>query len=217
MRMMKGMIAAVFASVVAVGLGAIALGAETPVNGAVSREPALVLIEPHPSIQLARHDNDNGEGLPEGEYYGPPEHEGHKGHGEKHEKHHHEKHAGRHKEKHHREAEERERNYAGPFFRPSYARYFHDCYGGADVRSLPPGLQKHVERTGHLPPGLEKHLERDGTLPPGLEKRMSPANPCIMRHIGRLPVGSRLYLLGQDAYLINQHTRQIIDILRGAY
>jgi hypothetical protein len=53
-------------------------------------------------------------------------------------------------------------NYGGPFFRPVDAGYFHQCYGGVDVNSLPPGLQKHVARTDHLPPGLEKHLERNG-------------------------------------------------------
>ena len=86
-----------------------------------------------------------------------------------------------------------------------------------DVSSLPPGLQKHVARTGHLPPGLEKQLARNGHLPPGLEKRMSPASPCVMQRLGPLPPDSRLYMLGRDAYLINYHTRAIIDVLRGAY
>jgi hypothetical protein len=108
-------------------------------------------------------------------------------------------------------------NYGGPFFRPVDAGHFHQCYGGVDVNSLPPGLQKHVARTGHLPPGLEKHLERNGQLPPGLQKRMSPANPCVLERIGPLPPDSRLYMLGRDAYLVNYHTRAIIDILRGAF
>jgi hypothetical protein len=107
--------------------------------------------------------------------------------------------------------------YAGPFFRPGDAGYFNKCYGGSDISSLPPGLQKHVERTGHLPPGLEKQLARNGHLPPGLEKRMSPVSPCVLQRIGPLPPDSRLYMLGRDAYLINYHTRAIIDILRGAY
>ncbi len=116
--------------------------------------------------------------------------------------------------KHHRDANDG--NYGGPFFRPADAGYFHQCYGGGDVKSLPPGLQKNA-RTGHLPPGLEKHLERTGHLPPGLEKRISPVSPCVLGHLGPLPPHSRLYLLGRDAYLINYHTREIIDILRGAY
>ncbi len=41
-------------------------------------------------------------------------------------------------------------------------------YGDTD--RLPPGLAK---RGGNLPPGLQKHIERTGQLPPGLEKRRS--------------------------------------------
>ena len=119
--------------------------------------------------------------------------------------------------KHHEREDEGYGNYAGPFFRPVDAGYFNRCYGGVDVSSLPPGLQKHVARTGHLPPGLEKHLERNGQLPPGLQKRMSPVSPCVLERIGPLPPDSRLYMLGRDAYLINYHTRAIIDILRGAF
>jgi hypothetical protein len=119
--------------------------------------------------------------------------------------------------KHNGNGEEEYGNYTGPFFRPVDAGYFHRCYGGVDVNSLPPGLQKHVAHTGHLPPGLEKHLERNGQLPPGLQKRMSPASPCVLERLGPLPPDSRLYMLGRDAYLINYHTRAIIDILRGAF
>jgi hypothetical protein len=119
--------------------------------------------------------------------------------------------------KHHKHGDEGDGNYGGPFFRPVDAGYFHQCYGGTDVSGLPPGLQKHVARTGHLPPGLEKHLARNGQLPPGLQKRMSPASPCVLQRMGPLPPNSRLYMLGRDAYLIDAHTRAIIDILRGAY
>ena len=205
---MKTMIAAVLGGVLAVGLGGLALGANTPLVGVVPHASAFARIAPAPGVQLA--DNDKGEGRPEGEYYAPHGHghEGHKEYGEEHWEH--------HEDKHHMSEEERERNYAGPFFRPTYTRYFQNCYGG-NARNLPPGLRKQVERTGHLPPGLQKHLARDGTLPPGLEKRMTPVNPCVMRHIGPLPVGERLYMLGRDAYLINYHTRRIIDILRNAF
>jgi hypothetical protein len=209
---MKTMIAAALGCALAVGVGGLALGADTPVIGVVPPVPAFARIAPAPRVQLAGHDKDEDEGLPEGEYYAPHGHEGHKGHGEESEEHHHEAHR-----KHHKDEKETERDYGGPFFRPAYTNYFHQCYEGVEVKSLPPGLQKQVERTGHLPPGLEKHLEREGTLPPGLQKRMSPANPCVLRHIGPLPAGSRLYMLGRDAYLINYHTRRILDILRSAY
>ncbi len=161
----------------------------TPPGAAAARSAATGAISPSSAVLLAKHDEDNDDGG------APPTKP-------KHGKHH----------KH-----DDEGNYAGPFFRPVDAGYFGQCYGGTDVSSLPPGLQKHVARTGHLPPGLEKQLARNGHLPPGLEKRMSPASPCVMQRLGPLPPDSRLYMLGRDAYLINYHTRAIIDVLRGAY
>ena len=160
------------------------------VSGAVAPpSPTAGAAAPSRAMLLAKHDEDNDDvGV-------PPTNP-------KHGKHH----------KHDDEA-----NYAGSFFSPIDASYFGQCYGGTDVSSLPPGLQKHVARTGHLPPGLEKQLARNGHLPPGLEKRMSPASPCLMQRLGPLPPDSRLYMLGRDAYLINYHTRAIIDVLRGAY
>lgn len=197
MRMRTIIVAAMCAGLTG-GLGGLALGAGAPAADIVQQPPALVAAVPHPALQLARHDKDNDEGAPdEGEPYAPPKGKGHK----------HNKHKGKHAE-----AEE---NYAGPFFRPSHAGYFRECYEGGG--GLPPGLQKHVEKTGHLPPGLEKHLERNGTLPPGLQKKMSPANPCVLGRLGPLPPNSRLYMLGRDAYLINYHTQRILDIFRGAY
>ncbi|MGH8246109.1 MAG: hypothetical protein ACREUU_06730 [Gammaproteobacteria bacterium] len=39
---------------------------------------------------------------------------------------------------------------------------------GGRTDGLPPGLAK---RGGNLPPGLQRHIDRTGQLPPGLEKR----------------------------------------------
>ena len=155
----------------------------------------------HPAMQVAGAHEDEP----------PVKSENERHHRYKSKRHHHYK-----NKKHRRGAEDA--NYGGTFFRPVHAGYFRQCYGGGDVENLPPGLQKHVERTGHLPPGLEMQLERNGHLPPGLEKRMSPANPCALERFGQqLPPNSSLYTLGRNAYLINDRTRQIIDVLRGAY
>ena len=43
--------------------------------------------------------------------------------------------------------------------------------GNGRGAGLPPGLQRHVDRTGQLPPGLQRRLERTGQLPPGLQRR----------------------------------------------
>lgn len=61
-------------------------------------------------------------------------------------------------------------NRAIPFFR--------------NTNGLPPGLAK---RGGNLPPGLEKHIQRTGQLPPGLQKKLTPAPRNLNRRLPGLP------------------------------
>jgi len=77
---------------------------------------------------------------------------------------------------------------------------------------LPPGLAK---RNGNLPPGLQKQLERNGTLPPGLQKQVQPLPSDLERRLSRLPVNYNRGLIGSDVIMLNQKTREIVDILRG--
>jgi hypothetical protein len=155
-------------------------------------------------IQLAKHDDQDAEDGDEG---------GERGH--------HHRHGKQHNAEH----------FCGPYFKASSVPYFHDYYTRDSYANLPPGLRKHVEKTGHLPPGLEKKYERTGQLPLGLQKRfecgqVGPADyspylypvPAIAyERVGPLPPDSKLYLYGNDLILLNNHTKAIIDILRGAY
>lgn len=104
--------------------------------------------------------------------------------------------------------------FKGPFFTPQNAALLTSYYSATQLSHLPPGLRKHIERTGHLPPGLEKHLARNGQLPPGLQKRLNPLPPDLVRRLGPLPVGTRLYLYNRDILLLNAHTNAVVDILR---
>lgn len=76
-------------------------------------------------------------------------------------------------------------------------------------KSLPPGLAKRDT----LPPGLAMQLERNGRLPPGLDGRALPADLE-----SRLPkrAGTKRVILDNDVVLIEEGTRVILDILRGA-
>jgi Ni/Co efflux regulator RcnB len=135
---------------------------------------------------------------------------------------------------HHRDNKKnlyRYQQFCGPYFKPSFVPHFRNYYTRDNYANLPPGLRKHVEKTGHLPPGLEKNYERTGHLPPGLQKRlecgeMMPADyssylyrvPGVAyERVGPLPPDSKLYLYGNDLILLNDHTKAIIDIMRGAY
>lgn len=77
--------------------------------------------------------------------------------------------------------------------------------------NLPPGLAK---RGGNLPPGLQKQLQRNGTLPPGLQKRLQPFPPQLSRQLPPLPANYTYGVIDGSAVIINQRTRQIIDVIQ---
>jgi hypothetical protein len=122
-------------------------------------------------------------------------------------------------------------HFCGPYFKSEYVPYFRDYYSRNGSANLPPGLQKHLQKSGHLPPGLEKKYQQTGQLPPGLQKNlecgqtiseddlrsMYPVPYTAYERLGPLPPDSTLYLYANDLILLNNHTRAIIDILRGAY
>ncbi|MCI0353501.1 MAG: hypothetical protein L0099_00465 [Acidobacteria bacterium] len=69
---------------------------------------------------------------------------------------------------------------------------------------LPPGLAKRES----LPPGLQRQLEKNGTLPPGLQKRVHPLPAVCENDLPRLPrdlervIFSRRVMLIDSAYKI---------------
>ncbi len=76
--------------------------------------------------------------------------------------------------------------------------------------NLPPGLAK---RHGNLPPGLERQLRRNGTLPPGLQKRLHPFPADLSRQLPPLPSGYARGVIGGSAVIVNQRTREIVDVI----
>lgn len=59
--------------------------------------------------------------------------------------------------------------------------------GMGKQKSLPPGLQKKLDRGGELPPGWQKKLERGQVLDVEVEKQAKPVTRTIF---GRLPKGA---------------------------
>jgi hypothetical protein len=67
-----------------------------------------------------------------------------------------------------------------------------------------------------LPPGLERHLVLNGHLPPGLDKRYIHPFPRNLEVIvGPPPPGTRRIIIGHNAYLVEDRTGPILDILGG--
>jgi hypothetical protein len=52
---------------------------------------------------------------------------------------------------------------------------------------------------------------------PDYSRYLYPVHDVAYQQIGPLPPDSKLYLYGNDLILFNDHTKAIIDILRGAY
>jgi hypothetical protein len=80
-----------------------------------------------------------------------------------------------------------------------------DYYGR---RHLPPGLAKRSS----LPPGLQKQVERRGQLPPGLRGDRLPDE--LEAQLSQLPEGYVRLRVGVDVVLMNTRTRVIMDVMK---
>jgi hypothetical protein len=79
----------------------------------------------------------------------------------------------------------------------------------ANLQGLPPGLAKRES----LPPGLEKQLQKNGTLPPGLQQKIQPLPPVLEVQLTKLPEGQKRVAIAGSIILMNSKTSVIIDIL----
>jgi len=75
-------------------------------------------------------------------------------------------------------------------------------------RHLPPGLAKRSS----LPPGLQKQVQRRGHLPPGLEGKRLPHD--LEAQLSSLPEGYVRLRVGVDVVLMNTHTRLVVDVVK---
>ena len=71
-------------------------------------------------------------------------------------------------------------------------------YYAPRYRTLPPGLQKKLYRTGHLPPGWERKLQ--------------PLPVVVERQLIVLPGGYRRGIIGGSAVVYDPGTHVIVDV-----
>jgi hypothetical protein len=79
----------------------------------------------------------------------------------------------------------------------------------ANLQGLPPGLAKKES----LPPGLDKQLQKNGSLPPGLQQKIQPLPPVLEVQLTKLPEGQKRVAIAGSIVLMNSKTSIIIDIL----
>ena len=74
---------------------------------------------------------------------------------------------------------------------------------------MPPGLAKRDS----LPPGLQKQLEKNGTLPPGLAKRDLPDD--LEKKLPSIPDTLERVIAGESVVLLEKATGKILDVIEG--
>jgi len=74
---------------------------------------------------------------------------------------------------------------------------------------LPPGLAKRET----LPPGVQRQLQRNGKLPPGLDKQIQPLPPDLESRLPQVPPGVRRIVIGGNVILLEEKTAAILDII----
>lgn len=73
--------------------------------------------------------------------------------------------------------------------------------------------QHYAPRYRSLPPGLQKKLARTGQLPPGWQKKMEPFPQAIERQLVPLPDGYRRGVIDGHAVIYNPRTQVIVDLV----
>jgi len=63
-----------------------------------------------------------------------------------------------------------------------------------------------------LPPGLQKKLARTGQLPPGWQKRFEPFPVAIERQLVALPAGYRRGVVDGHAVIFDDRTHVMVDV-----
>jgi hypothetical protein len=66
-----------------------------------------------------------------------------------------------------------------------------------------------------LPPGLERQLERRGHLPPGLEKKMRPVPASVCRRLPPPPEDAVRGYYGGHVIVYNPRTSVILNVFAG--
>lgn len=82
-------------------------------------------------------------------------------------------------------------------------------------KTLPPGLQKKVDRGGELPPGWKKKLEVGTVLDPEVDKAATPLPEQILKRLPEIPEDTEILQIGDEVVRVIESTREIIGIFDG--
>jgi hypothetical protein len=92
---------------------------------------------------------------------------------------------------------------------PDYQVAVHVTFSTRDVHLI---RTHYASRYRSLPPGLQKKLRRTGQLPPGWQKKFEPFPPVLERELVVLPRGYSRGVIDGHAVIIDPHTHVIVDL-----
>lgn len=81
-------------------------------------------------------------------------------------------------------------------------------------KSLPPGLQKKVDRGGQLPPGWQKKVARGEVLDGELYSTSYSLPYGLSNRLPQQPAGTELRRIGDDIVRLQNATREILDVFK---
>ena len=80
--------------------------------------------------------------------------------------------------------------------------------GKKNKKGMPPGLAKRES----LPPGLQRQLDKNGALPPGLQKKALPSD--LQTRLPAAPKGYERVIVDADVLLVESATGVVRDVVR---
>ncbi len=88
---------------------------------------------------------------------------------------------------------------------------------GRKAKSLPPGLQKKLDRGGSLPPGWETKLRKGEILPAEVYENCHPLPSDLFVKLPTPPAGTVLVAIGGKVVRLLAATREILDVFDVVY
>lgn len=86
-------------------------------------------------------------------------------------------------------------------------------HNGKKMKTLPPGLEKKLERTGELPPGWQKKLVKGEILDPGLYELSRKISDPQQGDVQHPDAGTEVIKIEDRIIRIKKDSREILDIL----
>lgn len=98
------------------------------------------------------------------------------------------------------------------FFRTAPPSGYAEPAPGKKMKTLPPGLQKKVERGGELPPGWQKKIARGEVIDARVYEHSRPLPPELVKRLPPYPRGTVVVTIEGKVVRLMEATLTILDV-----